>query len=273
MYPWRRILIPTDFSTASEWAFDDAIHLAGASGAELVILHIRITRTSHPEELRFPIDDAMYDYAEQQELETLRGFVRQANASVPTRLMVRKAPDPGGEIGRTARAEQVDLIVISTHARHHVAHLIIGSTTMSVIKDPPSPVLAIRYGIAKRRALRRIVVPVHLQQTSQAAAELAADIARREGSEVHLLIVCADTDRRAAESRIEEVASRSQLQPKRVIITGDNVEREIIRYAAASNADAVFVNAQREIGAVKQNIIRRIGTPVMIVPPSTNLGT
>jgi nucleotide-binding universal stress UspA family protein len=270
MYPWRRILIPTDFSTASEWAFDDAIHLAGSSGAELVILHIRITQASHPDELRFPADDAVYGYAEKQELEALRERVRRANASVATRLMVKKAPDPGGEISRSARSERADLIVISTHARHHVAHLIIGSTTMSVISDPPAPVLAIRYGIAKRRGFRRILVPVHLKQTSEAAAELAAAIARREGSEVHLLIVCAENDRQAAERRVDEVASRSLagVNPKRAVIGGDDVEREIIRYAEKSNADAVFVNAQREIGTVKQDIIRHIGTAVMIVPPA-----
>ncbi len=274
MYPWRRILIPTDFSTASEWAFDDAIHLAGTTGAELLILHIRITQTSHPDELRFPLDDAAYAYAEQQELETLRERVRHANASVQTRLIVKKAPDPGGEICRSARSERVDLIVISTHARHHVAHLLIGSTTMSVISDPPAPVLAIRYGIAKRRGLRRLVVPVHLQQTSEAAAELAAAIARREGSEVHLLIICSESERSAAESHVGEVASRwlGGVASKRAVVGGEDVEKEIIRYAEGSNADAVFVNARHEIGTVKQDIIRHIGTPVMIVPAALPTG-
>ena len=268
MYPWRRILIPTDFSTASEWAFDDAIRIAGSTGAELLILHIRMTRTSRPKELRLPADDTLYEYAEQQELENLREHVRRANAAVQTRLIVRKAPDPGGEIGTTARAEKADLIIIATHARHHVAHLLIGSTTLSVINHPPAPVLAIRYGIRKRPSWKRIVVPVHLQQTTDAAAELASAIARHEGGEVHLLIVCADSDRPSAESRVGEVAKRlfNGVGLKHVIIGGDNVEREVIRYASESNADIVFMNAQREIGNVKREIIRHIGTPVMIVP-------
>src|SRR5688572_28522418 len=147
---FRRILIPTDFSTASEWVFDDAVRIAGSSGAEIVILHVRMTRTSNPDELRFPADSSIYEYAEQQELERLRERIRRANASVATRLIIRQAPDPGNEICRTAQAEQADLIVISTHARHHVAHLFVGSTTTAVLTQPPSPVLAIRYGIRKR---------------------------------------------------------------------------------------------------------------------------
>jgi nucleotide-binding universal stress UspA family protein len=266
VYPWRRILIPTDFSTASEWAFDDAIRIAGSTGAELLIHHIRMTRISAPEQLRFPAGDAVYEYAEKQELENLRERVRRANASVATRLIVRSAPDPGDEIGRTARSEEADLIIIATHARHHVAHLLIGSTTWRVITDPPAPVLAIRYGIRKRTGFKRIVVPVHLQQTSEAAAELAAAIAKREGGELHFLIVCGEADRDAAESKVDDIASRLAIDSKKVIITGEDVEREVVRYVAESNADAVFVNAQREIGAVKQEIIRHISTPVMIVP-------
>ena len=266
MYPWRRILIPTDFSTASEWAFDDAIRLAGATGAELLILHIRMTRTSQPQELRFPADESIYAYAEQQELENLRERARRSNANVATRLVVKKAPDPGAEIGRTAIEEAVDLIVISTHARHHVAHLIIGSTTLKVINDPPAPVLAIRYGIRKRHGMQRLVVPVHLGQTSDAAAELAGAIARRQGSEVHLVIVCSDDERKAAEARLNEVAARIGTAVKRAVIRSDDVERSIIRYADDANADVVFVNATGEIGTIKQDIIRRSDTPVMLVP-------
>jgi len=171
---FHRILIPTDFSTASEWVFEDAVRIASASDAEVIILHVRMTWASHPDELRFPADPSLYEYAEKLELERLRDRVRRVSASVTTRLIVRLAPDPGNEICRTAKSENVDLIVIATHARHHVAHLLVGSTTMSVLKDPPAPVLAIRYGIRKRSSMNRVVVPVHLQQTSHSALALAA---------------------------------------------------------------------------------------------------
>ena len=268
MYPWRRILLPTDFSTASEWAFDDAIHLAGATGAELVILHIRMTRTSRPNELRFPADEALYEYAEREELQKLRDRARRANASVATRLVVRAAPDPAAEIHRAAAEESADLVVIATHARHHVAHLIIGSTTKSVITNPPAPTLAIRYGVRKRLALRRIVVPVHLRQQSNAAAELAAAIARPAQGDVHLLMVCDDSRRTEADAMLSELATRvfEGLTPKLAIVNGDDVERELVRYADEHDVDAVFVNAQSELSELKQSIIRRIGTPVMIVP-------
>jgi nucleotide-binding universal stress UspA family protein len=268
VYPWRRILIPTDFSTASEWSFDTAVDMAGATGAELVILHVRSTLTSHPDKLRFPADESLYAYAETYELEKLRDHVRRANATIPTRLLVRQAPQPGEEICRAATSEEIDLIVMATHARHHVAHLIIGSTTIRILHDPPAPVLAIRYGIPRRRSLRRMVVPVHLKQTSTAAAALAAAIASHNSdADVHLIIVCADTERAAAEARVDEVARLFAKPPTRAIVRGKDIDAEIVRYTDAAGADVLMLNAgAHPLSDLKQEIIRQVSAPVMVVP-------
>ena len=257
---FRRILIPTDFSTASEWVFDDAVRIAGTSGAELVIVHVRMTRTSHPDELRFPADPALYEYAEQQELDRLRERVRRANATLPTRLIVRQAPDPGKEIADVARSEHADLIVIATHARHHVAHLFVGSTTLSVVGEPPCPVLAIRYGIRKRAGLRRLVVPVHLEQTSRAALDFAA----RTGDDLHLIVVCDEDDTARAEALLAELVAPLR-NAKTAVVQGSDADKEIVRYAARTDADAIFLNSVRQSEG-KLDIVRHATVPVMIVP-------
>jgi nucleotide-binding universal stress UspA family protein len=267
VYPFRRILLPTDFSTASEWIFDDVVRIAGAHNSEILILHIRMTWDKNPEELRFPADPSIYEYVEQQELQRLRERVRQANADVRTRLVVKRGPDAGEEICRTAATENVDLIAVSTHARHHVAHLLIGSTTLSVIKDPPAPVLAIRYGVRKRDALHRVIVPVHLKQTSLAALDLAADMARRQGFEIRLITVCDESDRAAAGELLEGLAGRaSGVNVQRDVVKGDDVVKEINRFSDKQHADMIFLNAQGQIGDSKTAIIRAARVPVMIVP-------
>jgi nucleotide-binding universal stress UspA family protein len=260
---FRRILIPTDFSTASEWVFDDAVRVAASNGAEVIILHVRMTWASHPDELRFPADPSLYEYAEQQELERLRARVRDANTSVMARLIVRQAPDPGNEICRTAMSENADLIVIATHARHHVAHLFVGSTTIAVLRDPPTPVLAIRYGIRKRTQLQRIVVPAHLGQTSHSALELAARI----GREVHILTICDDDQRAEAESMLRALAANVPNATTQ-IIKGSDAQKEIVRYATKSDADAIFLNANTAPSEGKLDVIRHAPVPVMVVPPT-----
>ena len=258
---FRRILIPTDFSTASEWVFDDAVRIAGVSGAELVIVHVRMTRTSHPDELRFPADPSLYEYAEQQELDRLRERVRRANASLATRLIVRQAPDPGRQIAEVAKEEHADLIVIATHARHHVAHLFVGSTTVSVLDQPPCPVLAIRYGIRKRPGLRRLVVPVHLEQTSRAGLELAGRI----GDDLHLIVVCDEDDTARAEALLAELAAPLP-SARTAVLQGSDADKEIVRFAQRTDSDAIFLNASRGPSEGKLDIVRHATVPVMIVP-------
>lgn len=268
MYPFRRILIPTDFSTASEWVFDDAVRIAGWSGAEILILHIRMTWEDKPSELRLPADASLYEYAEQQELERLRERVRRANANVTTSLVVKTAPDPGEAICKTAEETNADLIVIATHARHHVAHLLIGSTTMSVISNPPAPVLAIRYGIRKRNELRRIVVPVHLQQKAHDAFDLANRIAADQRAAIHLFTVCDDGDRERAQAMLSGLQARigGGVASRADIVHGTDVERELVRYTEKNNADLIVLNADQQIGETKGAIVRHAPVPVLIVP-------
>lgn len=260
---FHRLLLPTDFSTASEWVFDDAVRLAGAENAELLILHIRMTRTSRPDELRFPADASLYEYAEQYELAKLRERVLRSNATVQTRLVVQQAPDPGGAICRTAKEEAADLIIMSTHARHHVAHLILGSTTRDVITNPPAPVLVIRYGIPKRTALKRLVVPVHPKQTSHTALELGRRIAAENGGELHLVTICDERDRAEAERNLTELASSNA---KTAIVRGSDIDSEIVRYTKRVNADVVVLNAKQELSSIKVDVIRNAATPVLIAP-------
>ena len=267
MYPFRRILIPTDFSTASEWAFDEAVRVAAKTGAEILILHVRMTRHSHPEELRFPADPSLYEYAEKQELEKLREQLRRVGARISTRMIVKDAPEIGQVICDTAKEENADLIVIATHARHHVAHLLIGSTTLSVINDPPTPVLAIRYGTHKRESMQRIVVPMHPKQTMRAALDLAFAIARNERSEIHLVTICQSSERQAAEAALKSVEKTAGgIAITGHIVEGSDVEREIIRFSSKVDADVIFLNARQQISDTKIDIIRHAQTPVMIVP-------
>lgn len=258
--PFQRILIPTDFSTAAEWVFDDAIRIAESGNAELVILHVRRTRNSHPEQLRFPADPSLYEYAEQQELERLRHHVRRANASLRTRMVVRQAPVPGEEIARVAREIDADLIVIATHGSHHVAHLFVGSTTMAVLKDPPAPVLAIRYGIRKRTSLSRVVVPVHEGQTSHRALDLAL----RKAKEIHLVTVCPEDQRAAGEALLQRTAA-GMTNVTTTVVPGKDPEEELVRYASKIDADAIFLNSAAEPSERKLDIVRHATIPVMIV--------
>lgn len=257
--PFRRILVPTDFSTASEWVFHDAVRLAAAHGAEIVILHVRMTWASSPDQLRFPADPALYAYAEQLELDRLRERAQRVDSSVKTRMIVRKAPDPGAEICRVAEDEDIDLIVMATHARHHVAHLLVGSTTLSLIEHLPAPLLVIRYGTRHRDEFRRTVVLIEPEGSLG-----AVDLARDFGGETHLVAVCNEETRPACESRLRDAAARLP-GARHVLLVSDDPEEETVRYASRIDADAILLS-DATASEGKLDMVRHASVPIVVVP-------
>ena len=260
---FRRILIPTDFSTASEWVFDDAVRIAGASGAELIILHVRMTRTSHPDELRFPADPSLYEYAEQQELDRLRDRVRRANASLSTRLIVRQAPDPGEEICRRREGGSGG----PDRDRHACA------------ASRRAPVRRLDHAVrARRSALSRPRDPLrHPQTRSRCTARSCRCISsrprtRRSSSrrawreEVHLVIVCDEDDTARAEELLRELAAPLRNATDGASCRAATRTRRSSATPRSTDADAIFLNAARQPSEGKLDIVRHATVPVMIVP-------
>jgi universal stress protein A len=267
MYPWRKVLIPTDFSTATQWVFDDAIRAAAGTGAEILILHVRMAHRSNPEALRYPADPAVYEYVEQQQLDLLRSHVVEVNPAIATRLLVRMSPDPAGEIHRVAAEEHADLIVMATHARHHIARLIIGSTTSKILQSCAVPVLAMRYGIRKRLATRRILVPFAGSRPAAGVAALARAMAMREGSEVHLL---------ATEGREADLdPSFGGVTLRWRVVEPKSLARDALRYADEQDIDLTLVppdcSPDGKIGELTEGIVRNISTPVLVVPVTSQV--
>jgi nucleotide-binding universal stress UspA family protein len=58
---------------------------------------------------------------------------------------------------------------------------------------------------------------------------------------------------------------------KPIVLQGKDIDSELVRYARVADADALFLNAAgHEISARKQDIIRQVDAPVMLVPPAAS---
>ena len=141
---FKKILVPVDFSPASENGFKYALRCAQDFGAELTLLHVVQPVPSgrfaaFPGVVAFPeIDFA----AAEGKLCQLAGARRPANVAAP-RWKVRSGV-PSHEIVEAARETDVDLIVIATHGYTGWKHFCIGSTAERVVRAAPCPVLVVR---------------------------------------------------------------------------------------------------------------------------------
>lgn len=140
-----RILVATDFSELSAEAVQYARSLADRYSGELIILHViddAPVLAFHTMELT--TDVVLEDTTNSTE-QHLQQFVKDHDirAAHGLRLATRRG-NPHEEIARFAEEEGVGLIVMATHGRTGLAHVMLGSVAEKVVQHSRIPVLTIK---------------------------------------------------------------------------------------------------------------------------------
>lgn len=133
----QRVLFPVDFSDPSAQCLADASRLlATTSLGDVHFLHV----------LRSPADFATAEAdVEAAVRKELAGVVEQFRHEGPhQRHLAVVRGHPATVICEYARERVCDLIVLSTHGRSGLSHLLVGSTTEQVVRHAPCSVLTVR---------------------------------------------------------------------------------------------------------------------------------
>jgi nucleotide-binding universal stress UspA family protein len=140
----RHILAPTDFSDSSKKALSDAFELARTFGATLLLLHV-LEPSPYLGEFTLPtMGEELLGDLERQASAALAQVLPEAQQAKIEVTRAVAIGSPSQKIVETAEAEHVDLIVMATHGRTGLSHLMIGSVAERVVRAAPCPVLTIR---------------------------------------------------------------------------------------------------------------------------------
>jgi nucleotide-binding universal stress UspA family protein len=146
------ILTPTDFSPTSERALDFAVTLAGQSGASLHLLHV----VAYPVEPDGWPEAYLAGFAGLRQ--QLRGDAERQIAALAKSISGVKVTTevaegaPARAILEVAKARKCQLIVMGTHGRGGVSHLLLGSVAERVVRTSPCPVLTVSDAAAEATA-------------------------------------------------------------------------------------------------------------------------
>jgi nucleotide-binding universal stress UspA family protein len=163
--PWKRILVPTDFSTGAEHALGRMLLLPLAAAAAVHVVHVLPPGT--PEKAR-----ARATANAQRELEEVAARARHTAAGSQLTLTSEVlSGEPFVEIIRKSRGFDAELVVLGRHGRRPVRDLFIGSTAERVIRKGDVPVLAVHH--APTHPYRRPLVAVGLEDTAPRVLDLA----------------------------------------------------------------------------------------------------
>jgi nucleotide-binding universal stress UspA family protein len=145
----EHILVPTDFSEFSRYALDYAITIAKTFEAKITLLHItnenelvalqQVSAYFEPGKL-----EDLLKQRESEDRKQLDGFISPELKKGIEVETLHKVGIPFVEIIRTAKEKAVDLIVIATHGRSGLSHILFGSVAEKVVRKSTCPVLSIR---------------------------------------------------------------------------------------------------------------------------------
>lgn len=134
----KPILVPVDLSETSDRALLYATELASSPG-QITALHVGIPYTAVEPPYMYLIDEQ--GRRRQLEESVHEHFADDKYRGV--RVEVRFG-DPGDEIASFAREHGAGLIVMPSHGRTGLSHLLVGSVAERVVRYAPCPVLVLR---------------------------------------------------------------------------------------------------------------------------------
>ena len=158
----KSILVPSDFSECSEEALRYGLELARRFDAELHLLHVVQDPIAQPwaaEGFSVPLFEVVDEWQKQASAR-LKALVPDADRARVT--VVSVVATPYAEILDYAHAHRIDLIVMGTHGRGGVTHMLLGSIAERVVRRAPCPVLTVRrpqHGFVETEALVATTAP------------------------------------------------------------------------------------------------------------------
>jgi nucleotide-binding universal stress UspA family protein len=142
----KKILYPTDFSEPSKVALEYAAELAKQFGAELEILHVMFDETQVvsfylPQVTMQSLSTDIETGSSKQLDEFIKNQTVLQGINYTTKLI---KGTPFIEINKYAKETGADMIVIGTHGRTGLDHVLFGSTAEKVVRKAPCPVFTVR---------------------------------------------------------------------------------------------------------------------------------
>ena len=285
------ILIPVDFSGASRKAMHYATHLAMRFGAKLTAVHIIPSFAA----FNYAFPDDTREFEQKAFVESRRLLPAEIPEAYRDRLSsqtIVKCGDVRDDLLGTANEENVDLIVMGTHGRRNLGRFFLGSTTEAILRHVPVPILTISERGTEQHAelpfdvpFREILYATDLPETNLTALHYCSDFARRLGAHLTLLHVMRPLESPVFEDEAELHAQRmgelhkaierehgNHLNVATEVVHG-TPHQEILKYAAATNADLIVINLQSKglleralLGSTAERVIRSASIPVLAIP-------
>jgi universal stress protein A len=144
----HRILVPTDFSEYSAEALKYAVYLGKTFKSVLHLIHVFEPAYVSPGGVLLSVlPDEVHTWVKQlreEETQKLNEAAEEIRMELPGVRVLFKTGMPFVEIIKAAEEVPADIIVLGTHGRTGIAHVLMGSVAERVVREASCPVLTVR---------------------------------------------------------------------------------------------------------------------------------
>ena len=140
----QHFLVPLDFSEQANQALDYAINLASKLDARLTLLHVIQSVPLGGADMGVTLPYAYLQDLEAEIMQSMESYLARVTAAGLEGATVVIHGVPFHEILETAKTQLVDLIIMGTHGRTGLQHVLLGSVAEKVVRLAPCPVLVAR---------------------------------------------------------------------------------------------------------------------------------
>lgn len=294
----EKILWAYDGSKESLEALNYAVFLAKIFGSEITgvyvsVMHIMSMYINYPH-AESEIFYSMMEKAEKDRQARLNSIEAElANQGLRFKGMVLKG-DPAKDIVGLASDEKSDLIVMGKRGHGLIDRMLIGSTTLRVLKESHIPVLAVKKRNEKETVeIKNILVPLDISEKDDSALEYAIELANTLNANLSVLHIVrlesfdfeipynllenlipyasAELKKRVEKLKIK-LGVRSEIKTE--AIHGLNTALSIANYASSNNIDLTVTNTHGRkgikrliLGSVTEKVIQESHCSVLALKP------
>lgn len=144
MAHWTKICCPVDFSEPSRVALEEAADLSRRHAARLTVLHVFEPAAAAAGEMQAPMPELFEATAKELERKLAGWKLEAERLGAPAVEQAVVSGVPARAIATFAREGGYDLLVVGTHGRTGIRHMVIGSVAERVIREAHCPVLVVR---------------------------------------------------------------------------------------------------------------------------------
>lgn len=284
----KTILVPTDFSHDSLQAFESAISLAKSNGAEIILLHVHkvVSIASVDSVAGIPVSynispeaEEAALHAEAKKLESLAEKFKYRGVAITTKII--KDYSPGSIDPDLILQIPSDMIIMGTRGHSVLENVVIGSNTLSLVRESDRPVLVVKKKPIAEKVVN-MLIPTDFEPWSNGLSKAILGFANSFGAQIHLCYVqlpgaVGFMTTQDVLKKAEAFAKKHHLSEYTIDLVNELTEEQGILYCAESRkADLIVMPTHGRSGlerffkgSVTENVLNDSQFPVLTLSLKT----